>query len=81
MVGQPAWEQERPVSAPAVRPLGCQPRGGLGAASRISRETAKARSAERESEEVIVALKAWTTEPAGATGLYLSRAFDGGGAA
>jgi hypothetical protein len=24
MVGKPSWEQERPVSAPAVRPLGCQ---------------------------------------------------------
>lgn len=34
-----------------------------------------------KSEETKVAKKAWTTEPAGATGLYLSCAFDGGGAA
>ena len=36
MVGQSSWKQERPVSAPAVRPLGCQPRGGLGATNPIS---------------------------------------------
>ncbi len=36
-VGQPSWEQERPVSAPAVRPRGrASPRGGLGATNPIS---------------------------------------------
>ena len=34
-----------------------------------------------KSEETMVAMKARTTEPAGATGLYSSCAFDGGGAA
>jgi hypothetical protein len=29
-VGQPSWEQERPVSAPAVRPLGRHPRRWTG---------------------------------------------------
>jgi len=29
-VGQPVWDQERPVSAPAERPLGRQPRWGTG---------------------------------------------------
>jgi len=29
-VGQPSWEQERPVSAPAVRPLGRHPRWWTG---------------------------------------------------
>ena len=69
MVGESSWEQERPVSAPAVRPLGCRPRGGLGASNPISGVPAKWGRAERESEEVIVAVKAWTTEPAGAKGL------------
>ena len=37
MVGQPLWEQERPVSAPAVRPDGkASPWGGLGAPNPIS---------------------------------------------
>jgi hypothetical protein len=35
----------------------------------------------RKSEEAIVAMKARTTEPAGAKGLYLSRAFMEGGTA
>ena len=29
-MGQPSWEQERPVSALAVRPLGCHPRRWTG---------------------------------------------------
>ena len=37
-LAQPSWEQERAVSAPAVRPVGCQLAGGLGAPSPISRE-------------------------------------------
>ncbi len=37
MVGESSWEQERPVSAPAVRPLGEADRaGGLGATNPIS---------------------------------------------
>ncbi len=31
-MAQPSWKQERPVSAPAVRPVGCHLAGGLGAA-------------------------------------------------
>ena len=70
MVGESSWEQERPVSAPAVRPLGEPNRaGGLGATDPISGLPAKWASAERESEEGIVAMKAWTTKPAGAKGL------------
>jgi len=53
MVRQPSWEQERPVSAPAVRPVGCHPTGGLGAPNPISRQTAKWARAERESERPI----------------------------
>jgi hypothetical protein len=62
-VGQPRWEQERPVSAPAVRPQGCHLRGGLGATNPISVRSAKWGRAERESEEVIVPSKPRTTEP------------------
>ena len=37
MVGESSWEQERPVSAPAVRPEGkTSPWGGLGATNPIS---------------------------------------------
>ena len=36
-LAQPSWEQERAVSAPAVRPAGCHPAGGLGASNPISR--------------------------------------------
>ena len=57
MVGQPSWEQKRPVSAPAVRPVGCHLAGGLGATSLISRQTAKWGSAERESERPILPMK------------------------
>ena len=57
MVRQPSWEQEMPVSAPAVRPVGCYPTGGLGAANPISRRTAKRASAERESERLKVSEK------------------------
>jgi len=56
---QPSWEQERPVSAPAVRPVGCQLAGGLGAANPISSEPAKWASAERESERRTVLLRPW----------------------
>jgi hypothetical protein len=47
-LAQPSWEQERPVSAPAVRPVGCHLKGGLGASNPISRQTAKWARAERE---------------------------------
>ena len=57
MVGQPSWEQERPVSAPAVRPLGSQPGDGLGASNPISGLPAKWARAERESERPIVPRK------------------------
>jgi len=56
-LAQPSWEQERPVSAPAVRPGGCHPLGGLGAPSPISRRTVKWARAERESERRIVPLR------------------------
>ena len=48
----------------------------------IRRDPLKSHSMLRgKSEETMVAMKARTTEPAGATGLYSSRAFDEGGAA
>ncbi len=58
-LAQPSWEQEIPVSAPAVRPVGCQFAGGLGAANPISSEPAKWASAERESERRTVLLRPW----------------------
>lgn len=48
------WEQERPVSAPAVRPSRCQREGGLGASNPISVMSVKWGRAERESERPIV---------------------------
>ena len=58
MVGQPSWEQERPVSAPAVRPLGKPTRGGgLGATNPISGVPVKWGRAERESERPVVLKK------------------------
>ena len=53
-VGQPSWEQERPVSAPAVRPVGCHLAGGPGASDPISDDLVKWARAERESERPIV---------------------------
>jgi hypothetical protein len=53
-VRQPSWEQERPVSAPAVRFLGCHLRNGLGASNPISGIPVKWARAERESERPIV---------------------------
>jgi hypothetical protein len=56
-VRQPSWEQERPVSAPAVRPLGCHLGGGLGATNPISGIPVKWARAERESERRILPTK------------------------
>ncbi len=53
-VRQPSWEQERPDSAPAVRPLGCHLKGGLGASNPISGIPVKWARAERESERLVV---------------------------
>ncbi len=54
---QPSWEQERTVSAPAVRSLGCHLKGGLGASSPISGIPVKWARAERESERPILPTK------------------------
>jgi hypothetical protein len=53
MLAQPSWEQERAVSAPAVRPVGCQLAGGLGAPSPINGIPVKWVRAERQSERPI----------------------------
>ena len=53
-VRKPSWEQERPVSAPAMRPLGCHLGGGLGATNPISGIPVKWARAERESERLVV---------------------------
>src|SRR6266852_659534 len=58
-LAQPSWEQERPDSAPAERPVGCQLAGGLGAASPISSDPAKWVRAERESERRTVLTRPW----------------------
>jgi hypothetical protein len=70
-VGQPAWEQERPVSAPAESPDGCPPTGGLGASDPISGTTAKWARAERESERPIVPRRPWQQNRGGGKGPYL----------
>ena len=71
MVGQPSWEQERPVFAPAVRPSGCHLGGGLGASSPISGIPAKRGRAERESERPIVPKRPWQQNRGGGKGPYL----------
>ena len=74
MVGESSWEQERPVSAPAVRPLGEPTRvGGLGATNPISGVPAKWARAERGSERPIVLRMAWTTKPRRREGAVLGR--------
>lgn len=78
MVGEPAWEQERPVSAPAVRHRRCHLGCGLGAASPISGVPAKGVSAERESEWPIVPLRPGTTEPGGGKGPHSVGVLGGG---
>jgi hypothetical protein len=57
MVRQPSWEQEMPVSAPAVRSLRCHLRGGLGAPNPISGVPVKWARAERESERPVLPKK------------------------
>ena len=73
MVGQPSWEQERPVSALAVRPAGRHPERWPRKSEPYKRATAKWASAERESERPIVPMKAWTTEPGQREGAVLDR--------
>ena len=77
-VRQPSWEQERPVSAPAVRPVGCQPAGGLGATSPISRETVKWVRVERESERCVVLVSPWQQNHGGGKAPHLVCASGGG---
>ena len=70
-VGQPSWEQERPVSAPADRPVGGLPPGGLGASSPISGAPVKWVRAERESERPIVLTRLRQQYRGGGKGPYL----------
>ena len=72
-VAQRSWEQERPVSAPAVRPARRHLAGGRGTANRINSEPVKEGSAERESEWPIVLAIPWTTQPRGREGATLDR--------
>jgi hypothetical protein len=62
-VAQHAWEQERPVFAPAVRPGRRHLAGGRGATPPISQDLAKGGRAKRESEWSIVPLRSRTTQP------------------
>src|SRR5262245_12838994 len=77
-LAQPSWEQERPVSAPAVRRSGCHPLCGLGASSPISRGTAKWVRAERESERRTVLLMSWQQNHGGGKAQYLVCASEAG---
>jgi hypothetical protein len=77
-VGQPSWEQERPVSAPAERPWGCHPEGGLGASSPISGNPVKGVRAERESERSIVLRMPRQQNRGGGKGPYLVCVSGGG---
>jgi hypothetical protein len=70
-LAQPSWEQERPVSAPAVRPVGCHPVGGLGVTSPISRVTVKWARAERESERRTVLVIPWQQNHGGGKAPHL----------
>ena len=72
-MAQPSWKQERPVSAPAGRPVGCHPTGGLGAANPISGIPGKGVSAERESEWPVVLSRPGTAEPRRREGATLGR--------
>jgi hypothetical protein len=77
MVGEPSWEQERPVFAPAVRPVGKPTRnGGLGASDPISGLPAKGARAERESERPILLMKRGNAR--GGKGPYLIDVSGGG---
>ena len=78
MVGQPSWEKERPVSAPAVRPSWCHPLGGLGAPNPISGIPVKWVRAERESERLIVPSRPWQQNQGGGKRPYLVCGFVGG---
>jgi hypothetical protein len=75
-VRQLSWKQERPVSAPAVRPVGCHLTGGLGASSPISGIPVKWVRAERESERRIVPMKRGNAR--GGKAPYLVRGLNGG---
>jgi hypothetical protein len=75
-VRQPSWKQERPVSAPAVRPVGCHLTGGLGASNPISGIPVKWARAERESERPILPRKRGNA--CGGKGPHLVRGFAGG---
>ena len=77
-VGQPSWEQERPVSAPAERPVGGPPTGGLGASSPISGNPVKGVRAERESERPIVLMMPRQQKRGGGKGPYVVCASAGG---
>lgn len=75
MVGQPAWEQERPhpegTRTPAMRQLGRHPGCGPGAASLISGAPVKWGSVERESERPVVLKSPWQQNHGGGKGPYL----------
>lgn len=67
-VGQPVWEQGRPVFAPAVRHRRCQLGCGLGEVSPISGVPVKWASAERESEWSVVPTRSGQQNPGGGKG-------------
>ena len=77
-MAQPSWEQERPVSAPAVRSLGCHLGDGLGATNPISGIPVKWVRAERESERRTVLTRPWQQNHGRGKAPYLVCGFAGG---
>jgi hypothetical protein len=75
---QPSWEQERPVSAPAVRRSGCHLERGPGATNPISVQSAKWMRAERESERLIVPARPRQQNRGRGKGPYLVCVLNGG---
>ena len=71
MVGEPMWEQERPVSAPGVETSGAARGGVLGATNPISGAPVKRGRAERESERPIVPWRPRQQKRGGGKGPYL----------
>ena len=70
MVRRLSWELERPSVAPSLRGWGSRPV--------YNRHDGKWRAAIRESEGVVVAMPAGTTQPAGAKDPYFIDADAGG---
>lgn len=74
MVGQPTWEQERPVSSPAVRRLG-EPTQDV---DREQPAAVRRGSGERESERLVVLGIPRQDKRGGGKGPYMVQVGEGG---